>query len=645
MEPDSAGVGSPEAALAAFRASPAPALVAEGPDLCIVALNDAARRFAGRRPLLGRPWGEAIPEARASGLLAMAERVYRLGKPFGADEWRVELDGHAGPDDYFVNLRLAPWRGPDGSVRGVIGEAVDVTDEVAGRLDAEARRREANRRYDELRDLSQALQDTLLPDGLPVLPGLQTAGSYLLAQEEFAAGGDWLDVVPRGNGRAALVVGDVVGHGVEASAVMGQLRAVCEERLSTGDDIASVLRSLDRYAERQPAAHAATVAIVDLDPATGELSYCTAGHPPPLVLHDRESRFLAPTGSGPLGTASRFRVETDVLAEDELLLLYTDGIIERPGRRPTQATIELAQTASRAADTVGTDDQPAVDRVCRQTMELLTRDTGYSDDITLLVGRRVPRVRELQFETQASVDTLREVRTRLAGWFSVLRPATLDQMALQHAIGEAVTNVVEHAYSPEQPDRPVCVSLSLDGDGRAVARIEDHGRWRPKANRGTGSRGLPMVNGLMDEMHIDRGDDHTTVTLRHRLSRSLSMMKGVSTRPPADGWADYESLVDDDVLRVRGVVDLTTADRLGRDLMAFTIDATGPAVVDLSGVDLLASAGVQVLYDARQQARRQGVELRLRAGQGSVAQHVLHLVGMEIDAEGSEVPDEALPPL
>jgi anti-anti-sigma factor len=363
------------------------------------------------------------------------------------------------------------------------------------------------------------------------------------------------------------------------------------------------------------------------------------------VLHDHGSRFLAPTGSGPLGTASRFGVQTDVLAEEELLLLYTDGIIERPGRRPTQATVELAQTASRAAGTPDADDQPAVDRVLRRTMEQLTRDTGYSDDITLLVGRRVPRVRELQFEAQASAGTLREVRTRLAGWFSLLRPATLDQMALQHAIGEAVTNVVEHAYPAEQAERPVCVSVSLDGDGRVVARIEDRGHWRPKANRGTGARGLPMVNGLMDEMHIDRSHDHTTVTLRHRLSRSLSMLKGVSTRPRADGWADYRSDVVDDVLQVHGVVDLTTADRLRRELMAFIIDAVGRAVVDLSGVDLLASAGVQVLYDARQQARRQGVELRLRAGQGSVAQHVLHLVGMEIDAEGSEVPDEALPPL
>jgi anti-anti-sigma factor len=646
MSPDSGHVSSVEAAVAAFEMAPVVALVLEGEDLRIAAANSAARRLSGRRWLVGRPCAEAIPEAAAAGLLALAHRVRQRGEPFAAHEWRVDLGEGTQQAERYLDVHRSPWAGPSGAVRGVVVAAVDTTAGVRDRRQADEHRHEVGRRYAELRDVSNTLQDTLLPDGLPVLPGVQSAGSYLVAEDELAAGGDWLDVVPRGDGRVAFVVGDVVGHGVEASAAMGQLRAVCEERLTAGEDLADVLASLDRYAARQPAAEAATVVVLDLDPATGEFAYCTAGHPPPLVLHEDETHFLAPTGAAPLGTSGRLDIATGVLGPDELVLLYTDGIIERPGRRPTRATVELAQVAGRAARPAagGERADPSVDRVCRQTMQDLTRDTGYSDDITLLIGRRVAPVRELQFEAQATTDTLRQVRTRLADWFDLLQPTLLDQMALQHAIGEAVTNVVEHAYGDDQGDRPVCVSLSLDDEGMAVARIEDRGRWRLGADPGTGARGLPMVSGLMDEMYIERGDDHTTVTLRHRLSRDLSMMRGVSTRPH-ETWSDYVGVQESGVLFVSGVIDLATSEKLRRDLLNLVVQSIGRAAVDLSGVELLASAGVQVLYDARTQARRQGVDLRFTVAQGSVAQHVLHLVGLDADLAASEVPYDALPPL
>ncbi|HEX6404379.1 MAG TPA: SpoIIE family protein phosphatase [Pseudonocardiaceae bacterium] len=148
-------------------------------------------------------------------------------------------------------------------------------------------------------------------------------------------------------GRVALVVGDVVGHGVAASAVMGQLRAVLADRLDDSGDITTALAAVDRLARRLPAARAATVCMAVLDPGDGSLSYCTAGHPPPLVIPvDGPPRYLPPTGGGPLGTGSTFPLDKTTLHTGEVLLLYSDGILERPGREITVSTVELAQVAA-----------------------------------------------------------------------------------------------------------------------------------------------------------------------------------------------------------------------------------------------------------------------------------------------------------
>ncbi len=124
----------------------------------------------------------------------------------------------------FWDVTVSPWFADDGSVRGVLAHGVDVTD-----------RTRARRLRRSMLDDVIALQDALLPEWLPVLPGVEIAGRYLLAQAEESAGGDWYDAVGLGHGRVALMVGDVVGHGVAASAVMGQLRAVVQERLIRGD--------------------------------------------------------------------------------------------------------------------------------------------------------------------------------------------------------------------------------------------------------------------------------------------------------------------------------------------------------------------------------------------------------------------------
>ena len=120
-------------------------------------------------------------------------------------------------------------------------------------------------------DVVAELQQALLPAALPVLPGLSIAARYLVAAPDQAAGGDWFDVIPLPDGAVALVVGDVVGHGVAASAAMGQLRAVLGELLLETGDVQAALHRIDRMAKRPQALRATTVCVAVLDAASGAL--------------------------------------------------------------------------------------------------------------------------------------------------------------------------------------------------------------------------------------------------------------------------------------------------------------------------------------------------------------------------------------
>ena len=217
------------------------------------------------------------------------------------------------------------------------------------------------------------VQDALLPADLPVVPCLDVAGRYLLAPDS-AAGGDWFDAVVRPDGRVALVTGDVVGHGIGASAVMGQLRAVLHEHLITDQPLTAALSALDRYARVQPESRAATVCVAEIDPRTGLVDYCTAGHPPPLVVTATgHTRFLVPTGAGPLATDAGLATRHDRLEPADLLLLYSDGLLHRPGTTATRSTVELSSAVADAA----TGRPPAgasaraADHVCALTLDQL----------------------------------------------------------------------------------------------------------------------------------------------------------------------------------------------------------------------------------------------------------------------------------
>lgn len=608
-------------------------LVTEGPELTVVACSESVIALR-KRSIIGLPYREAFSDLTGQQIVEAWEECYRTGEPRCQWGWRIQLElPEEGATDYFFDFVLLPWKEATGEVRGVFGRGTDVTAEVRARQRAEAER--APLQHVAAQDVVIALQDALLPTELPVLPRVDLAARYLLATEDTAAGGDWFDAVVRPTGGVGLVVGDVVGHGVQASAAMGQLRAVLHARLLSPAPVHEVLAGVDTFAQTLPEAHSATVCLAELDPDSGRLTYCTAGHPPPLLVSATgEADYLSATGAGPLATGSSLETGEAELAEDDLLLLYSDGVVERPGRSVVQNTLDLARVARDAAQIQVLSEGASartVERVCQLTLELLTRVTGYADDITMLAAQRTVAVTPLELDLPADGATLASVRRELGRWLRALEVSPLDEMALQHAVGELVSNAVQHAYAGGVP-AGVGVRAELTRTGDVTASVSDTGRWRQRSND-VPRRGLAMASGFVDEMHVDHDERGTVGRLRHRVTRSAAMLTGtVVAGYPAPGTADVPFAMEQDgsVLVVHGAVDLVTAEVLRSRLREEQRAGTRNLSVDMSAVTHLGSAGVRVLHEMATD------NLEIVAPAGSAAQHVLEIVALPYTPSNAE---------
>jgi anti-sigma regulatory factor (Ser/Thr protein kinase) len=518
------------------------------------------------------------------------------------------------------------------------------------------------------------VQDAVLPSGLPVPQGVRMAAHYVLASDETRAGGDWFDAIPLDDGRLVVVVGDVVGAGVEASVAMGELRALFEERVRQEHDLVAALTVLDQRARRVPEARTATVVACLLDPVSGDLTYCTAGHPPPVVVGlDGRATYLPATGAGPLCSGAPYHLGRHQLSADDLLVLYSDGLVERPGRTHVQGTVDLLSAVERVVQGPELDraspeaDEPLVERVCRETLQRLTRSTGSADDITVLALQRVPDVAPLRLRLPAVPDAVRTVRHDLGEWLATLSIAALDRTAIQHAVGELVANVVDHAYPMVDVRNPLRVDARLRTDGAVEVAVGDDGHWRrlgdPTSDPGhartadpdldgiaepadgadpadladladladRGGRGLAMARGFLDELHLERHDTGTTVWGTYRVKHPAALLRAT----PGPGAATGAGLrpvshiaEDGDVVHVEGTVDREAAEELAGVLNRAARGGARAVEVDLAATELLSSAGVQALFDARAAG-----PVRLRAPYGSAAQHVLDLVGLPYDPE------------
>jgi serine phosphatase RsbU (regulator of sigma subunit)/anti-sigma regulatory factor (Ser/Thr protein kinase)/anti-anti-sigma regulatory factor len=626
---------------------PAVLLALAGPDHRIVAANAAYRAVTGRPDVIGLSYREAFPEIEGQQLYELLDRVYTTGELETGKGWRAQIDrAPGGIQEIYGDFTVAPRRAADGTVNGLMVIATEVTEHVAVRRAARQRAKDARDGYEAAaRQAVAELQRALLPTALPVLPQLRIAARYQVAGHDQAAGGDWFDAIPLAGGSVALVVGDVVGHGLEASAAMGQIRAVLAELLAAEPDLARVLERADAFAARTPALRAATLALAVFDPADGRLRYTTCGHPPPLVIGtDGTARFLAVTGTGPLGTGSATHLAVGAFAPGELMLLYSDGLIERPNRTIAQGMAELAKVAADAAanrtPTAGAAPT-AAERVCQLTVELLTR-TGYADDVTALaVERLADPVPALHLELASERASLSVARDAFTDWLSRLGATAEDTEALHLAMVEVVTNAIEHAYPPGEPGI-VTLDATLADDGNVECRIADHGHWRrPDVSDADRGHGLMVAGHVVDTLLVSHpprpeglpGTGGTVVSLRLRLRRPAFLAwrhdsARAATYSPGPPFTVDTSIEETGVARARvtGAVDIVTAGQMARRLLSASRGGTVPLVADLTGVTQLASAGVRALYQVRDRLTVHKQDMTLLTAPGSSAQVVLDLV-------------------
>jgi serine phosphatase RsbU (regulator of sigma subunit)/anti-sigma regulatory factor (Ser/Thr protein kinase)/anti-anti-sigma regulatory factor len=657
--------GAASDVVACFEAMPAIVWAFEGPQLVVVAANAGARASAGNRPrIVGRPIREVLPELEGQQIFEMMEEAYTAGRVVSAADRRVlvDRDGDGRLEEGFFTYTFVPTSTDDGRPRGLVVHIVETTPQARRALAAEHEAQTSRQRLEHASDVVLELQRSLLAPGVPVLPRLSLAAQYRVAGDELAAGGDWYDTVVLPDGRVALVVGDVVGHGARAAGAMGQLRAVLTDALTEGQAPSDALRRVNRFAARNPAARAASVCLVVVEP-DGSASVGTHAHPLPLLVgSDATIHRLATLGSAPLGTSDHDAVWQRVRLEvGDMLLLFTDGLIERADRSPADGMQALVDTLAAARRDAGDDvldpstslPTTPVERVATLVVERMAFfGDGYADDVTVLVAQHRHPVAPLALDLQASASVLRTARAALTRWLDELSADVDDADALVYAAGEALANTVKHAYRglAAEITRPVRVQAQLSDSGGVIVEIADRGRWQPAAAGSSGGgRGLLMMRELCDTVDIDHPlpagttgtgtGVGTTVRLARRLHRPVTIgMPG----PQSTRTARAEELVvevDEDTgqATVAGPIDPNTVDKLRAVLLHATRGGIRALTVDLSAVTVLSSAGVQLLHDLAAIAPG----LILTAVPGKAAHHVLQLVGLADRIVRAEQPGTA----
>lgn len=476
-----------------------PALVAlmHGPKHRIAYVNDAYTAAFGDRPL-GPPAQEAMPELAELGLLPLLDQVLRSSKPRTVKSRKV-------PGGRSYTFTCTPVTVPVGSSakapsllgdapdpdapgdpeeRGVLVFAADVTDQA----EAAERLRVSERRQ---RETAVTLQRSLLPQDLEQPDDLRIAATYQPGGTEAAVGGDWYDVITLGGGRTALVIGDVMGRGIRAAAVMGQLRTAVRAYARLDLPPHEVLQLLDGLAAEIDASQIATCVYAIHDPNEGRLQYASAGHLPILVRDENGTihRASEPTGP-PLGTGGWLHASGTIpLTPGSTAVLYTDGLVERRDEDIDDGVEALARALA------GATGSPQV--VCDRLMRALGVTASHDDDVAVLVLQHPARTgsdaelfRNAALELLGGVEAAPRARAFASGVLKSWRfsPELHDLGVL--AASELVANSLQHGTPPmrlrlRRTDRRLIIEVT-DGD--------DHLPRRRRAEPGDeAGRGIAIV--------------------------------------------------------------------------------------------------------------------------------------------------------
>ena len=462
-------------------------------------VNAGWMRFTGTRleDELGASWQLGVHPDDVDVMLRTWDEARSERRPW---EREYRLLHHSGEYRWIVDRGVPRYEG--GRYAGYVGTAIDIHE----RKTMEGRLLEV---YQREHKIAETLQRSLLPERLPQIEGVQLAARYLPGARGAAIGGDWYDVLERPDGRVALVVGDVVGHGLRAAARMGQLRNAFRAYGLVESSPAEVVARINRLVMSGVEDAMATVVYLVLDRETGEVSYSIAGHPPPLVLTPDGPYFLEGGRSVPIGASDPavFREASAVLPPGSSLLLYTDGLVERRDVGLEERLGQLAEVAGAAGDDL--------DVLCERVIELVLGEGDPGDDVALLAVRPLLAAPErISLTLPAEPASLAGLRRRLARFLHATGASEAEEYELTLTICEAAGNAIEHAYGPGDATYEVEVTFA---SGEIMATVRDSGTWRDKRGEHRG-RGLNIIQELMDDVQVAAQDDGTVVTMRRRLA-------------------------------------------------------------------------------------------------------------------------------
>ncbi|MFF8034642.1 SpoIIE family protein phosphatase [Streptomyces sp. NPDC016626] len=475
------------------------------PDAGIVLRRVAHGSAAGGTPEAAVHLGQTdvyppfSPPARA---LREGRAVLARAGEHDFDRWMGERGAHA-PDSRtrlagIHSLLAVPLRAR-GTTLGVAvavrnlhpyGYAVDdavLVEELAGRAAVCV---DNARRFARERTTALALQHSLLPRGLPGQAAVEVAHRYLPSGSAAGIGGDWFDVIPLAGSRVALVVGDVVGHGIPSTATMGRLCTAVrtladvdlppDELLTHLDDLVTHLASGDRD---DVAELGATCLYAVYDPVSRRLTAAAAGHPAPAVLLPDGTCRLVPVNAGPpLGVGGLPFEATELqLPEGSVVALYTDGLVEDRDRDIDRATDELCRALAGPAE--------SLDSLCDGVLKhVLPEEPG--DDVALLLAR----TRALGADRVAIRDVPpdpEEVAAARQWATDMLTAWGLDETAFvtELVVSELVTNAIRYGAPP--------IRLRLIRDRTLICEVADASSTSPHLRRAhaydEGGRGLLLV--------------------------------------------------------------------------------------------------------------------------------------------------------
>ncbi|MFF9817355.1 SpoIIE family protein phosphatase [Streptomyces sp. NPDC014006] len=362
------------------------------------------------------------------------------------------------------------------------------------------------RRYSRERETALALQRSLLPRSLPRSAAVSAASRYLPAARS-GVGGDWFDVIPLSGLRVALVVGDVVGHGVQASATMGRLRTAVrtladidlppDELLTHLDDL--VLRlSEEAGGEGSPGEVGATCLYAVYDPVSRRCTMARAGHPPPVLLPpDGPARRVHLPSGPPLGVGGLpFECTELDLVEGSVLAFYTDGLIESRERDVDAGHRTLCDALEA--------DAGSLDETCDHILHTLLPPGGAADDVALLLARTqgLPSTQVATWDIPADPSLVAPIRKQvvdqLAAWSLSDTTFTAELV-----VSELVTNAIRYGAPP------IRLRLIHD-DTTLICEVSDTNHSAPHLRRAKtwdeGGRGLLLVAQLTQRW----GSRHTT---------------------------------------------------------------------------------------------------------------------------------------